>query len=282
MIMKVYERIAAEVFAKRTWGTITGGLWGPRHGRTPLDGLLEEFFGEITFDDLLRETIIPALRIDDNEVIYFSKKYTKHLLIKHAAAASSAAQTFFRPAKFTFEGRESKFVDGGVIDNLPALPVIFEMIRENEGSLPENFLVVTVGTGKDHRQRRYMRNSGALNIAKRLASQSIDGKTSSTSQLLNSIRGIRGGNYFEFLPEFPKPSSIESTDLDLACFKKTEIPMNDPSIMGCLIHFVDDMYLVSPEIAKIKEGVTLELNKIEELKIKDKGENPDSTLPFEL
>ncbi len=254
----LYKGLSSEIFAGG--GSCTGGMCcGPKYYRESLDEMLGTYFGDITFKDLVREAIIPALRLEDNQAVYFSKQDTSEMLIRHAAAASSAAQTFFRPARFEFEGEDSLFVDGGVIENLPVIPAFGRILTTNGRHVPRNFVIVALGTGRNPGHRGFGSGKdgsgvGALGMMTKIIDQAIEGKVSLAQTVVESWDesfknaatriGTSTQRAFFLLPDLPEASHLEEGH-PLGKFTG-KIKMDNPRVVDGLIQFAHE-YVTNEE-----------------------------------
>ncbi len=179
------------------------GWCGPIYSNEKFRNLLSVYFGDTRFRDLAKNAIIVATNINTRSAEYFSKIRTPNMLIADAAWASTAAQTYFPPvlvkknprevsAAVRADGHDEQIVacaDGGVTDNSPITAVVYEILAENEGCIPGNFLIASFGTGKLPEQDRYsgLRSRGCLGWLKELPPQSIESTASAGLILLQDL-----------------------------------------------------------------------------------------------
>jgi patatin-like phospholipase/acyl hydrolase len=163
-VEKIYLDFGGEVFNDRSdnLGLRRIGLLRGRYSAEPLRHKLKEYFGDRTLDDTAIRTglCIVMKRADTNSTWplinhpagkYFDKN--RHILLRRAVRASTAAPTYFDPEELEIgDGISGAFVDGGVsMHNNPAL--LLFLISTLKGfpfrwSVGENnLLIASVGTG---------------------------------------------------------------------------------------------------------------------------------------
>ncbi|TAD92582.1 MAG: patatin [Bacteroidetes bacterium] len=131
--------------------------------KAPLESLLESYFGSLMLSDLLKPCLITAYDIRNRRGHFFSsvdakRKSIYDFKLKDVCRATSAAPTYFEPAKFTSEqGADYTLIDGGVFVNNPALAAYSEA-RSVDFSLvlgphkpcepsAKDMLLISIGTG---------------------------------------------------------------------------------------------------------------------------------------
>lgn len=136
-----------------------------------LELLLKEKFGETKLSDCLSNVLITSFDIQKTQTLYFLSRTAKEerdKLLSEVARSTSAAPTFFKPAKMELEkGDYLGLIDGGVFANDPSILAYCEAkelwkrgeesktvtskmedlpIRPFDDDLP--FFMLSIGTGK--------------------------------------------------------------------------------------------------------------------------------------
>ncbi|WLE64107.1 patatin-like phospholipase family protein (plasmid) [Burkholderia plantarii] len=146
--------------------------WAGLRGLTKLDRvrrLIDVGIGEklglkktdITFADLRDAKGLPlklvATNVSHGSLTLFSYETTPNVAVADAVAASICLPIVFRPWKVSFDGRKLRFVDGGLLSNLPvwtfdeervllpsARTIAFGLEPEPGGGLPSHWLPAAI------------------------------------------------------------------------------------------------------------------------------------------
>lgn len=140
------------VFAKSIIQSIKS-LWGltaPSYSVTPLETLLESYFGTAKLNQTITNVVVPAYEIEQQETILFENQ---DCFLKDVARATSAAPTYFSAAAVTTgSGTVYHCVDGGIAINNPTIAAMiraFEIYKTKD----IDFLIVSLGTGTEYKAR---------------------------------------------------------------------------------------------------------------------------------
>jgi len=262
------------------------GLCGPQYDNRRLRTLLGQYFGDLTFDDLSNNAIVVATRLDTREAAYFSKRKTPKTLIADAAWASTAAQTYFPPVEILTDLRsdsehaktkeDSKalrylgFADGGVSDNSPLVAAMLETMILNKGSLPDDFLLVSIGTGKmPPKESRYaeVRFKGFLGLTREVINQSIEGTSSSGAEKVRDLTKAKFADedrFFQF--QLTLNPEIEK--------------MDDPGLIPILLESAEN-YLSASQGKKTMKRLKNKIDLDTSAKKRSEGEEEIEKLNFE-
>lgn len=148
---------------------------------TPIEGLLNQYFGEVELDDLLKPCLITSYDIRNRKAHFFnsvdarSGRKIYNYKLKDVCRATSAAPTYFEPAKIESEqGADYTLVDGGVFVNNPALAAYSEArtirfskeVAAHKPDFPtaKNMLILSIGTGTVKTPYHYdkIKNAGLI------------------------------------------------------------------------------------------------------------------------
>lgn len=143
--------------AKRIGGPFGGNaLFGgnARHTAEGLESALKEVFGEMKLSEVPTELAITTFdRLTSSPCVLSSRDArldsSYDLLVREVARATSAAPTYFPPAKLAWAGQAREFIDGGVWANNPAGVAVNESIAitARRGLQGSAVLLVSLGTG---------------------------------------------------------------------------------------------------------------------------------------
>jgi uncharacterized protein len=211
----------ATPFRSRFWSSLgrtvvsMGGLTMPRYSRRNLEAFLLKHFGDARLSDALTSVMVSAYRLPgpdegEGQPYYFKSlkaqtREPKHdRLMWEVAGATSAAPTFFDPAKvhrLDEDGNLTEefetYIDGGVFANNPSIPGTAEVLIEYLDAIesdPESmsiedarFSIISLGTGRKVREgvsRDYYQRRGTLFWVKELLSNIMIGGVAKTNHFI--------------------------------------------------------------------------------------------------
>jgi patatin-like phospholipase/acyl hydrolase len=154
-LLNLYSEFGNDIFASNWWRKIgTGFNWlDPKYSQNPIEKILDDYFGQQKLSQTITNVLIPAYEIERRIAWFF--KSTKanddsshDFYLKDVARATSAAPTYFPPAKISDPSDPNNyysFVDGGTFANNPAMSAFVEVQR----MFPQatQFHLVSLGTG---------------------------------------------------------------------------------------------------------------------------------------
>lgn len=166
-LVTLYRNHGATIFDTNLFRRIRSYVEGAKYDAGPLEGLLQQYLGDARMSDALGNVMITAYDISARETV-FMKGSTPgdagNYLMWEAARGTSAAPTFFEPARVTnlATGVKRTLVDGGVFNNDPALSAYVEGIKM--GVDAGAITLVSLGTGDACRGYSYneTRHWGAI------------------------------------------------------------------------------------------------------------------------
>jgi patatin-like phospholipase/acyl hydrolase len=133
---------------------VTGGA---KYLASGIDEVLKKYFGAAKYKDQLCKLICAAYEAQQRQAWFF-KNYDENDGARDTAyvcRASSAAPTYFPPLQ---NGENGCFIDGGVAANDPAVCAFAEAILMAKPG--DDFLLVSIGTGKYERPYTFQKLSG--------------------------------------------------------------------------------------------------------------------------
>jgi patatin-like phospholipase/acyl hydrolase len=155
-LVNLYRNEGRLIFPTSAWGRL--GINTVADERYPLRGIesvLEKYFGNTLLSDALTEVIVTAYEIHNRENWIFRRRNAKRdprfdFKMKYVARATSAAPTYFEPARITPEKSSEVYymIDGGLYANNPAMVAYIEVMRNYSNLAQEKFLLLSLGTGE--------------------------------------------------------------------------------------------------------------------------------------
>lgn len=180
-----------------------------KYEAAPLEGFLEAKLGDARTDQALTNVVMPAYDITGRRAVFlaggpaYREKSPNEpvYLMRECARATSAAPTYFEPARIGIVGGGSlSLVDGGVFANDPSMAALVEGIKF--GWDIDDIEMLSIGTGSQNRPYSYfkVRNWSRfdwINPADGAPILSIlmQGASSTTSYQLNRMLNANGTRY---------------------------------------------------------------------------------------
>jgi len=155
-LVNLYIEDGPEIFSRKVWHRVksAGGLAEEKYPSNGIDNTLRKRFGERWISRALTDVLITSYDIELREPHFFKSQSArgdkrKDFLFADAARATSAAPTYFEPARITSraEGLPVSLVDGGVYANNPAACALVEAICDHRAN-PTEIVMLSLGTGE--------------------------------------------------------------------------------------------------------------------------------------
>ena len=110
---------------------IVNRFFSDKYDIAPYEEFLSSLYGEVALSSLRVPTMAVSYNVYNGEKFVFKSWDSHGYLVREAARASSAAPTYFAPAKFIDRetGEELTLVDGGLIANNPILAAYIEAVQ---------------------------------------------------------------------------------------------------------------------------------------------------------
>lgn len=205
----LYAKEGSAIFHHSFWHRVEalGKLMGPEYDGAGAANVFANYFGTWDLKSCLTRVLVTAYEIESRMPTFFksweaqAEFSVKNYRLSDVARATSAAPTFFPPAKF--EGKV--FIDGGVFANNPTMCVLAEVKKLHP---EESVLVVSLGTGNADRPISYelAKSWGLAGWAAPLFDILIDGVSDTVDyqarQLVES--GKLSGCYYRFQTDIPR------------------------------------------------------------------------------
>jgi len=164
----LYVREGPKIFSRPWWRKLPlFQLIEERYPSGPIDEVLERYFGDARLKDALTEVIVTAYEIELRSPFFFKSRHAKDparpgydFLMRDAARATSAAPTYFEPARVPAAGDPAHFVliDGGVHAVNPGMCAYVEVRATRPDA--EEILLVSLGTGEATEKLPYEKVKG--------------------------------------------------------------------------------------------------------------------------
>lgn len=178
--VQLYLKEGETIFATTTFEKIIKlyDLFTPKYSAAHLEKYLQRFFGNTKLNELIKPCLITSYEITQRNAVLFTsadaKESLRNFYVRDVARATSAAPTYFPPARIkSDEGEVFSLVDGGVYANNPALCAYAEARKTKFNALDKekvdcptakNMLIISVGTGTVKKQYHYKKFRGAGEI----------------------------------------------------------------------------------------------------------------------
>jgi patatin-like phospholipase/acyl hydrolase len=220
-LIKLYEEEGARIFSGRA-GTIKN-VFEERYPSEGVEEVLGEYFGEARLKDALTRVFVTSYEIQLRAPFFFRSERAKDeadydFPMRQVARATSAAPTYFEPAKVDAQGPVDYYalVDGGVFANNPAMCAYVEARRILEAKASElpaetALLVVSLGTGQLTDRLRYEAAAGwgLLQWARPLIDVVFDGVSDTVDFQLKQLLSHKADEprrYYRFQTELVEVS----------------------------------------------------------------------------
>jgi predicted acylesterase/phospholipase RssA len=154
----LYEKEGGRIFRTSWWrkARSLGSLTEERYPSAGIEEVLRQYFGESRLKDARTEVLVPSYEIERRAPFFFRSAMARErsdydFPMWQVARATSAAPTYFEPARIPAGNDHWALIDGGVFANNPAACALVEA-RTRHPKATE-FVMMSVGTGI--RLRRY-------------------------------------------------------------------------------------------------------------------------------
>lgn len=171
--LNIYLERGGDIFnlplSRKLWSWF--GIRRPKYSVSSLENALKDYFGDTMTADLKRPCIITAYDIRDRRAVFFNKvdgikNPVRNYKVRDVARATSAAPTYFEPAKIKSQiDAPLVLVDGGVFANNPALCAYAEARtldfgqQDTPGDIAfpsaEDMFLLSLGTGTEQQPYYY-------------------------------------------------------------------------------------------------------------------------------
>jgi len=189
---EIYRRYGREIFKRGMMHGVRSafGFAGPKYPAAGLDRVLQLFLGDLRLSESLVKMLVPSYDLEARRPIFFKSwaPSTESVSMRDAALATSAAPTYFPPARVSINGERKALIDGGVYVNNPAVSAAAEARRLWPG---EEIRVISIGTGELTRPIEYRSaiNWGLVRWAAPVIDCMMDGSSDAASYQMYRVLG---------------------------------------------------------------------------------------------
>lgn len=166
-LVELYQREGKQIFARSLVHRFRAldFILREKYPARGIESVLRKYFAETRLKEALTEVLITAYDTESRDSWFFkSIKAKDHnhpeadFLMRDVARATSAAPTYFSPAKLKSHTMVDYYslIDGGVFANNPAMCAYVEAINRYR-EIPEDILVLSLGTGELTRPLPYVK-----------------------------------------------------------------------------------------------------------------------------
>lgn len=241
--LELYSEKGGNIFQVSFWEKLINpfGLFNEKISEEALEHNLHDFFGNVELKELIKPCVITSYDIENRRAKLFNavdakKQSTDNFLVKDICRATSAAPTYFKPAKIKSKyGQDFCLIDGGMFANNPALCAyaearklsfaeIFKTHQKPNHPKANDMIIVSLGTGAESKPYSYRKLSAAGKIS--WVSPIIDILMSANSETVHyqlsqiyDTLGMRNQkNYFRINPSLknasPTMDNVKKTNLE--------------------------------------------------------------------
>ena len=195
-LAEFFENSGRKIFQKTVWRNIrsAGGVLDERYSARPLEAALRKYYADTRLGDTLGSTMVTSYDIEGRRTLFLKSWHPDHetVLCRDAARATSAAPTYFEPARIDVQGSHRALIDGGVFVNSPVVSAYAEALKLFPG---EPLAVVSLGTGELIRRIPYesAKDWGRAGWVTPLIDCMFDGATKVAN---HQMRMFLGDHYF--------------------------------------------------------------------------------------
>jgi patatin-like phospholipase/acyl hydrolase len=239
--IKIYENEGKIIFSRTFFHKVKslGNIADQKYPATGIETVLKDYFGDTMLSDAITDVIIPAYDIERRHPFFFKSYNAKNtekngydFKMRVAARATSAAPTYFEPAKIVTGGLEDYYalIDGGLVANNPAMCAYAEARTLYPERGPKDFFLLSLGTGRVTRRLPYedAKGWGLGGWAKPLLSAVYDGVSQSVEYQLKQL--LSPDSYYRLQTKLDE----ENDDMDDAS------PKNIKDLKILAEHFISE------------------------------------------
>lgn len=236
-----------------------GGVKDEKYDEAELVDALQDYFGEVKLSELLKPNLVTSYDIRARNAKFFTSHDAtepRHdFLVKDVARSTSAAPTYFEPARIkSLAGTPYPLIDGGVFANNPTLCAYAEartidfsktLNHPDKPKLPtaKDMIIVSLGTGGTEESYPYseFKDAGMLKWIQPLIDIMMSGNAETVDyqvrQIYNTLSGNNKKNYYRIDPELITASAkMDKADMKnlkalkadgLACVDKNQKKLDE-------------------------------------------------------
>jgi patatin-like phospholipase/acyl hydrolase len=204
-MLELYRVKGPTIFASSLWHSVAslGAITDTRYDSDNIEDVLEDLLKDRLLSDCLNEidVLVPAYEIEQREAYFFKSWHAKgepedhrkkpaqrNFLARDVARATSAAPTYFEPARVKNSAGETfSFIDGGVFANNPAMSAV--VAARWLYPQAQRFCILSLGTGTMERPIPYnqAKDWGLVGWARPVISVMMGGNSETVDYQLREI-----------------------------------------------------------------------------------------------
>ena len=196
-LVELYEREGPSIFSRPLGHKVRtiGGLIDEKYPSEGLDEALARYLGESRLSESLTNVLVTAYETERRKPFFFKSAAaladpSRDFSMAAAARATSAAPTYFEPARVEAEGTADYFslVDGGVFATNPAMCAFAEVRRHRPDA---EVVLLSLGTGQLTRPLPYddVKDWGLVEWARPILDVVFDGVSDTVDYQLDQLLG---------------------------------------------------------------------------------------------
>jgi patatin-like phospholipase/acyl hydrolase len=202
-VLNLFFERGGEIFDRSLFDRFTSadGLIDEKYPADGLEEALQDYFGDLTLDQLLRPCLVTAFDVRRYSVHFFNQYRAKqqksdNFYVRDVARATSAAPTYFESAKIdSLTGVGYPLIDGGVFANNPTMGAysesreVFTRPNEDKNVTAKDMVILSLGTGTNeaHYQHSNVKDWGLAEWASPMLSIMMSGASESVDYQLEAI-----------------------------------------------------------------------------------------------
>lgn len=206
-VVDFYLKHGDKIFENSIFSSIwkLGGLSDEKYNAKQLEKLLEENAGNTKISQLLKPSLITSYDFENRRAVLFTSHNavidSRNFFVKDIARATSAAPTYFEPAKIkTLNDIPYTLIDGGLFANNPTLcaysevkKIAFSEVLDDKDKIDnpsaKDMVIVSIGTGDILKPYKYkdLKDAGALSWIKPIIDILMSSNAETTSYHIGKI-----------------------------------------------------------------------------------------------
>lgn len=193
-LAELYRQRGADIFSRSLWRRLrsVNGLFDETYDADALERALDDYFGDGELGRSCCPVMVTAYDIERRSTVFIKSFKEEHRSVRcrHAGRATSAAPTYFEPARTEINGERRALIDGGVYMNAPAVSAYAEALKLFPG---DPIRVVSLGTGEltEPITRDRARDWGSAGWVMPLLDCMFDGMAKATDHQMELFLGER-------------------------------------------------------------------------------------------
>ena len=162
--VRMYEKHGAAIFDSKV---MRKGITKPKYKADGLEKVLKECLGDVTLAQSRKNCLVTAYDITARKAVLFTSPEAREhrqrdYFLRDVARATSAAPTYFEPAKATSMANAASYlIDGAMYAGNPAMCAVVEAYKTKFDRCPNpkinDLYIVSVGTGNEHEKVNHNR-----------------------------------------------------------------------------------------------------------------------------